>query len=122
MPLDRNEIGYFLLPRRYATSCTLKMTLKAAALVIVVASGAVKFRMPHVGSLGRGNMALGLILVGSTAAALHGMVRIGEAPERLTTWRGHLVLGVDHFAIKRSRRNCSGNGQRCGLESVKSSE
>jgi hypothetical protein len=63
MPLDGNEIGHFLLPRRYATFCTLKTTLKAAALVIVVASGAVIFRMPRVGSLGKANMALVLYLL-----------------------------------------------------------
>jgi hypothetical protein len=58
MPLDENEIGHFLLRRRYATSCALQMTLKAAALVTVVASGAVKFRTARVGSLGKGNMVL----------------------------------------------------------------
>jgi hypothetical protein len=54
--LAENEIRQFLLRRCYATSCTLQMMLKAAALVMV-ASGAVKFRMARAGSLGKGKRA-----------------------------------------------------------------
>jgi hypothetical protein len=80
--------GSFSYAVRYATSCTLQMTLKAAALVMVV-SGAVKFRMfrmARVGSLGKGKrrgLGLGPIPDGSTVVALHGM-----GP----SWRGHLAL------------------------------
>ena len=57
LQLAKNEIGHFLLRRRNATSCTLQMTLKEAALVIV-ASGAVKFRMTRVGSREEEDMVL----------------------------------------------------------------
>ena len=80
--MAENEIGQFLLRRHYATSCTLQMTLKAAALVIV-ASGAEKFRMARVGSWEGGeDMVLVPHLV-STVVALHGM-----GP----SWREHLAL------------------------------